>query len=115
MKTKFKFILILSLFQIIILLGSAHAALLYDTYAMNANTTYSSGFTLSVPTHANPILNIDLDQGTAFQLGSTATLGKFEVSVGLVTGSNEFDLWLMNDIRKVLREPFVVISKEKNL
>lgn len=61
-----------------------------DTYDQNAGATLSTGLPLGV----------DWDQGSAFALESVGMdyyLDTIDVAVGLVTGSNELDLWLMTD------------------
>ena len=72
------------------------AEIIYDNFGPGDTYNQGSGWTLS---DGSPI-GVDWDQGNAFALDSFGMdyyLDTIDLAVGLVSGSNELDLWLMTD------------------
>jgi len=66
------------------------AGVIVNTFGPGDTYMTGSGWTIGM----SPDMYI---QGDAFTPGSTVALGKIELAVGLVSGSNELDVWLMSD------------------
>jgi hypothetical protein len=72
------------------------AEIIYDNFGPGDTYNPSAGWTLSVGSPTDT----DSDQGSAFALesfGMDYYLDTIDLAVGLVSGSNELDLWLMAD------------------
>ena len=66
------------------------AGVIVNTFGPGDSYSVGAGYTIGL----SPDMFV---QGDAFTPGSTVTLGKIELAVGLVSGSNELDVWLMSD------------------
>ncbi len=66
------------------------AAVIFNNFGPGDTYTTGTGWTLGS--------DLDWDQGDAFTpVGGSYTLDTIELAVGLVSGTNELDVWLMND------------------
>ncbi len=81
-------------------LSSAQAAVIYNTFGLGDSylTDYGSGFNISGPTSGVPNGyggEGEVVQGNGFVPAYTGTLDSVELAMGLVSGANELEVWLM--------------------
>jgi len=80
------------LLTVLLAVGSASAAptVLFNTFGPADTYNTAVGWTIGVP---------DYDQGDQFVIGAATPhhLDKIELAVGLVSGTNQLDVWLMSD------------------
>jgi hypothetical protein len=79
---------------VLLAIGSASAAptVLFDTFGSGDTFNTGVGYTIGYP-------GSDYEQGDQFVIGAGTPhyLDKIELAVGLVSGTNQLDVWLMSD------------------
>lgn len=90
--------LLVFLWALILVLSAvpARAVVIYDNFDLGDTYNQNVGLTLST---GSPV-GVDWDQGNAFALDSFGMdyyLDTIDLAVGLVSGLNELDVWLMTD------------------
>lgn len=79
---------------VLLAIGSANAAptVLFDTFGPGDTYNTGIGWTIGVS-------GLDFDQGDQFVIGAAVpySLDQIELAMGLVSGTNQLDVWLMSD------------------
>jgi len=82
------------LVTVLLAIGSASAAptVLFDTFGPGNTYNTAVGWTIGIS-------GLDYDQGDQFVIGAAVpySLDQIELAMGLVSGTNQLDVWLMSD------------------